>query len=86
MSASLKLPPDISAAVIKATAVELANRLERHFDDLELFTIKDVSARLKVTDKTTRALLTEYVELGEASKRVSAKTLRKLIADKTIPA
>lgn len=82
----MKLPPDIAAAVIKATAKELADRLETHLDDLELFTIPDVCRRLKVTDKTAKKLLSEYVELGEATIRVSPATLRRLIADRTIPA
>jgi hypothetical protein len=86
MSASIKLPPDISAAVIKATAVELADRMESHFEDLELFTISQLAARLKVSEPKARALVSEYVELGEASKRISAATLRRLIADRTIPA
>lgn len=86
MSQSLKLPPDISAAVIKATAVELADRMESHFEDLELFTISQLAARLKVSEPKARSLVTEYVELGEASKRISAATLRRLIEDRTIPA
>lgn len=82
----MKLPPDIAAAVIKATAKELADRMEARIDDLELFTIRDLAARLKVSEPKARALVSEYVELGEASKRVSAATLRRLIEDRTIPA
>jgi hypothetical protein len=86
MSASIKLPPELSAAVIKATANEIADRMEEHFDDLELFTIRNVAARLKVSEPKARSLVSEYVELGEASKRISAATLRRLIAERTIPA
>lgn len=82
---TMKLPPDIAAAVIKATAKELADRMESRLDDLELFTIKQVAARLKVSEPTARRLIPEYVELGEASKRVSAATLRRLIEERTIP-
>lgn len=82
----MKLPPDIAAAVIRATAKELADRFESRIDDLELFTISQLAARLKVSEPKARALVTEYVELGEASKRISAATLRRLIADRTIPA
>lgn len=82
----MKLPPDIAAAVIKATAKELADRMETRIDDLELFTIRDLAARLKVSEPKARALVSEYVELGEASKRISAATLRRLIQDRTIPA
>lgn len=82
----MKLPPEIAAAVIKATAKELADRMEARIDDLELFTIRDTAARLKVSEPKARALVSEYVELGEASKRISAATLRRLIQDRTIPA
>lgn len=82
----MKLPPDIAAAVIKATAKELADRMQTRIDDLELFTIRDVAARLKVSEPKARAILSEYVELGEASKRVSAATLRRLIDERTVPA
>lgn len=82
----MKLPPDIAAAVIKATAKKLADRMETRIDDLELFTIRDLAARLKVSEPKARALVSEYVELGEASKRISAATLRRLIQDRTIPA
>lgn len=83
----MKLPPEITSALIKATAKELADRMEAGgLDDLQLFTISDVAGRLKVSEPKARQLLTEYVELGEASKRVSPATLRRLIADRTIKA
>lgn len=83
----MKLPPEITSALIKATAKELADRMEASgLDDLQLFTITDVAGRLKVSEPKARQLLTEYVELGEASKRISPATLRRLIADRTIPA
>lgn len=80
----MKLPADIAAAVIKATAKELADRFEARMDDLELFTIPDVCRRLKVSDKTAKKILHEYVELGEATIRVSPAELRRLITDRTI--
>jgi hypothetical protein len=65
--------------------VELANRMEAAgLDDLQLFTISDVAVRLRVSTTTARLLVREYVELGEASRRISAATLRKLISDRTI--
>lgn len=82
----MKLPPDITAAVIKATANELADRMEAGAGELELFTIRQVAERLKVSEPKVRRLVSEFVELGEASKRISANTLRKLIAERTIPA
>lgn len=81
----MKLPADISAAVIKATAKELADRMEAGgLDDLQLFTISEVAGRLKVSEPKARALVSEYVELGEASKRISPATLRRLIMERTI--
>lgn len=82
----MKLPPDITAAVVKATAKELADRLEGSLADLELFTIPEVCRRLKVSDKTAKRLIKEYVHLGEASPRVTPATLRKLIEERTITA
>lgn len=55
-------------------------------DELQLFTIREVAARLKLSESKTRRLIREYVELGEASKRVSPKELRRLIESRTIPA
>jgi hypothetical protein len=76
---------DLTAALIKATAKEIADRMEAAgLDDLQLFTIRDVAARLGVSEPKARALVTEYVELGEASKRVTPATLRRLIAARTI--
>jgi len=82
----MNLPPDITAAVIKATAKELSDRMEARIDDLEVFTIRQVAERLKVSEPKARSLIKEYVELGEASKRVSAATIRRLISERTIPA
>ncbi len=85
----MNLPADLTAALIKATAKELADRMEsRGLEDLELFTIREVAERLKVSEPKARALMTkhQYVELGESSKRVSAATLRRLIDERTIPA
>lgn len=84
MSGSLKLPPDISAAVIRATAIELADRMADRIEGLELFTIKQISAILKVSEPKARALVAEWVELGEGTKRISANHLRQLISSRTI--
>jgi len=81
----VNLPADISAAVVKAAGVELANRFESAgMDDLQLFTSREVAERLRVSEPTARNLVREYVELGEASRRISAATLRKLISERTI--
>jgi hypothetical protein len=80
----MKLPSDIASAVVAAAGKELAATLAGTLEDLQLFTISDVAARLRVSEPKARALVREYVELGEASKRVSARVLRQLIADRTV--
>lgn len=80
----MKLPSDIAEAVVKAAGRELADRMAGAMEDLQLFTISDVAARLRVSEQTARNLVREYVELGEASKRVTPATLRKLIEDRKI--
>ncbi len=82
----MNLPADVVAAVVKAAANELADRMEAGAGDLELFTIRQVAERLKVSEPKVRRLIKKYVELGEASKRISMNELRRLIADRTIPA
>jgi transposase len=80
----MKLAPDIAEAVVKAAGRELAERIAPAVEDLQLFTISQVAARLQVSEPTARNLVKEYVELGEASKRVTPATLRKLIEDRKI--
>jgi len=80
----MTLPPAIADAVIKAAGKELAAAAAEHVNDLQLFTIRDAAERLKVSEPTARRLIHEYVELGEASKRVSAGALRRLIESRTI--
>lgn len=80
----MKLSPDIAEAVVKAAGKELAARLDASLEDLQLFTISEVAARLRVSEPTARNLVKEYVELGEASRRVTPATLRKLIESRKI--
>lgn len=80
----MKLPTELVNAVIKATAKELADRLAPDLAALQLVTIKQAAELLGVSEPKARALIREYVELGEASKRVSLETLRKLIEARTI--
>jgi transposase len=82
----VKLAPDIAEAVVKAAGKELADRIAPAVEDLQLFTISQVATRLQVSEPTARSLVKEYVELGEASKRVTPATLRKLIDDRKISA
>ena len=80
----MRLPMDIAEAVVKAAGKELAALVAVQLEDLQLFTISDVAARLKVSEPTARNLVKDYVELGEASRRVTPATLRKLINSRTI--
>jgi len=80
----MRLPADIAEAVVKAAGKELAASLLAHVEDLQLFTIREVAERLRVAESTARILVKEYVELGEASRRVTPATLRKLIEDRKI--
>lgn len=81
----MTFPKEIAAAVIQATAKELADRLERDgLEDLRLFTAADVAERLKVSLSTARALMREHVDLGEASKRVTPAILRRMIEERTV--
>lgn len=82
----MKLPADIAEAVVRAAGKELAGILAASVDDLQLFTIAEVAARLRVSEPTARGLVREYVELGEASRRVTPATLRRLIEDRKISA
>lgn len=82
----MNLPADITAAVVKAAGKELADRMAGAMDDLQLFTIAEVAERLRVSKGTAIRLVKEYVELGEASRRVTPATLRKLIEDRKISA
>lgn len=78
------LPPSIADAVIKAASKEVAGLLAERLEDLECFTFAQVAERLKVSEPTARRLVKEHVELGEASKRVSAGVLRRIIEERTI--
>jgi hypothetical protein len=80
----MKLPQEIADAVVKAAGKELAASLKEHVQDLQLFTLQEVADRLKVSKGTANRLVKEYVELGEASRRVTPATLRQLIEERTI--
>ena len=82
----MKLPQDITDAVIRATAKELADRVAPAMDELTLVPIRRAAEMLGVSEPKARALIREYVELGETSRRVRISTLRRLIDDRTIPA
>lgn len=80
----MKLPPELTQAVVKATANELADRLAPEMEKLQLFTISQVSTLLQVSEATVRKLVKEYVELGCETRRISPVVLQKLIEERTI--
>lgn len=80
----MTLPPAIADAIIKAAGKELAAMAAEQVADLQLFTIGEVAERLKVSEPKARALIREHVEIGEASKRVTPATLRRLIETRTV--
>jgi len=65
-------------------AKELAAELRTSAQGLRLLTFRQAAELLGVSEPTARRLIKEYVELGEASKRVSLATLEKLISARTV--
>jgi hypothetical protein len=74
----------IIAAVVKAVAKEITERMLPRLDELELFTIRDVAERLKVSQAKAKRLMAEHVELGEATRRYRLSTLQRVIEQRTI--
>ena len=81
----MNIPADILDAVVKAAGKELADRAATGIDDLRLVPIRTAAEMLGVSEPKCRALIREYVELGEASRRVRLSTIRQLIEARTIP-
>ena len=82
----MKLPADIAEAVIAEAAKQLASRCIEEMRELQLVPIRKAAEMLGVSEPKARALIREYVELGEASRRVRLSTLRRLIDERTVPA
>lgn len=84
----IKLPPELSGAVVKAMAHELAGLMVPNLEDVQLLTINQVAERLQVSSVTARKLVneSEHVDLGEASQRISVRQLRAIIENRTVPA
>jgi hypothetical protein len=80
----MNLPSEITAAIIKAAGKELADRVSDAVEDLQLVTIRKAAEILCVSEPMARKLIREYVELGEASRRVRLSTLRRIIEERTI--
>lgn len=80
----MNLPADVAEAVCQAAGKELADRMAASMEDLQLFTLSEVAGMLKISTQSARRLVRNYVELGEASRRITPATLRQLIADRAI--
>ena len=71
-------------AELDALLARIKTGLQAEPDSLRLYTVAQAAERLQVSPGTVRRLVSEYVELGEATRRISAATLRKLIESRTI--
>lgn len=80
----MRLPEEIAARVVAATAKELADRVTPDLDDLQLVPIRRAADLLGVSEPKARALIREFVDLGEASKRVRLSVLKSIIESRTI--
>lgn len=80
----MNLPADILDAVIRSAGAQLAARASTQIDDLRLVRISTAAEILGVSQPKARALIREYVELGESSRLVRLSTLRRIIEARTI--
>ena len=65
-------------------ASELTAELQPAIEDVQLLTIRECAELLKVSQETAKRLLGSYVDLGERGARVSLKTVKQLISDRTV--
>lgn len=79
----MTLPGPIAEAVIRAAAVELANRAASDLDDMALVPISKAAEILGVSKRVAQRLICEHVELGEATKRYKLSTIRRVIDSRT---
>lgn len=82
----MTLTPDQERAVLCMVASELTAELQPVIDEVKLVKISEAAELLGVGDKKARQLLGSYVDLGENCARVSLKTVKQLIADRTVNA
>lgn len=75
---------ELHERIAAGAAKELAAEMRGEMRELRLLTFKQAADVLGVSEPTARRLIREYVELGEAIKRVSIKTLMALIESRTI--
>lgn len=75
---------ELHERIATITAKELAAEMRDEVASMRLLTVRQTAEMLGVSEPTARRLIKEYVELGEATKRVSLATIRQIIADRTI--
>lgn len=80
----MKLPEDIAARVVDATAKVLAERVNGDLDELQLIPLKKAAELLGVSEPKARQLIREFVDLGESSRRVRVSVLKTIIESRTI--
>lgn len=80
----MNISTEVAEAIFTAAGEALAQRIGAELDSLQCVTIKEAAKTLSVSQAKARRLINEYVELGEASRRVTLATLRKLIESRTI--
>jgi hypothetical protein len=79
----MNIPPDITQAIVTAAARELADRAAGELDELQLVSIAKAAQVLDVSQSTARRVIREFVDLGEASRRVRISHLRDIIKART---
>ena len=80
----MTLPPAIANRVIEAAAHEIANRAGCELTELQLLTYDEAARLLGVSKSSARRMIREFVELGEATRRVKLSTVKELIETRTI--
>jgi len=80
----MTLTTDQQRAVLCMVASELTAELQPVIDELKLINMREAGELLGVGEIRARKLLSTYVDLGERGARVSLKTIKQLISDRTV--
>jgi len=80
----ITLTPELETRVIAMIADDLANNLRHRSEELECLTMEQGAAKLNVSVQAFRRLVSEYVDLGERTQRVSVRHLNEIIERRTI--
>jgi excisionase family DNA binding protein len=80
----MTLPPAIANRVIEAAAHEIAKLAGCELTELQLLSYDEAARLLGVSKAKAKRLLREFVELGEATRRVKLSTVKELIETRTI--